>query len=150
MPPDAVKLLLAAIALVTETPGYGSMGADLRQRWESGKLRLEPIDDRGTTSFNGIIRIGPETLADGPVATAATLVHEHFHTTQFPLSKTVSFWSGVITQTPVWQRLERPAYRAAVAYLEALAQSHPNLAAICHQEINATRSSFETFYRAVL
>lgn len=150
MPPDAEALLLAAITLVSETPGYSHIAADLHQRWNSGKLRIEPITDRGTTSFNGIIYIGPETLGDGLVATAATLVHEHFHTTQFPLTKTVSFWSGVFTSTPVWQRLERPAYRAAVAFLEALSQSRPDLTRDCQHEIAATHASFQSFYKDTL
>jgi hypothetical protein len=146
MPPDAEQVLVAALALVEATPGYEAIGADLQQHWESGKLRIEPISDRGTTSFRGVIRIGPETLADGPIATAATLVHEHHHTTQFPLLKTASFWAGIFTATPVWRRLERPAYQAAVAFLTALALSRPDLAEACQQEIEATRASFASFY----
>lgn len=150
LPPDAEAVLLAALVLVGQTPGYESTAADLNRRWKSGKLRIEPITDRGNASFSGVIRIGPETLADGLVATAATLVHEQFHTTQFPLAKTASFWSGIVTGTPVWQRLERPAYRAAVAFLETLAQSRPDLASDCQREIVATRVSFQSFYEDTL
>jgi hypothetical protein len=139
-----------ALALIASVPGYEGVARSLRDKQTGGKLRLEAIEDRGSASVLGVIRIGPEVLADGPVALAATLVHEHFHTTQFPLVKTVSFWVGAFTGTHVWQRLERPAYQAAVEFLETLALARPDLAAECGREIEATRASFQAFYNAAL
>jgi hypothetical protein len=138
--------LAEALALIASVPGYETIARSLHDKQTSGKLRLENIADRGSASVWGVIRIGPEVLADGPVALSATLVHEQFHTTQFPLVKTGSFWAGVVTGTPVWRRLERPAYRAAVGFLQALARARPDLAAECAREIGATCASFQSLY----
>jgi hypothetical protein len=135
-----------AIALIDSVPGYEGIASALSQKRAAGKLRVEAIADRGSASVWGVIRLGPEVMGEGPVAIAATLVHEHFHTTQAPLAKTASFWTGVFTRTPVWRRLERPAYRAAVEFLEALARSRPELATMCAAESDATRTSFEAHY----
>ncbi len=139
-----------ALALIASVPGYGAVVGSLHEKRSAGKLRLEDIEDRGSASALGVIRIGPEALSDGPVALAATLVHEQFHTTQFPLTKTASFWAGAITRTHVWRRLERPAYRAAVEFLQALARARPDLADQCAHEIAANESAFRALYNDAL
>ncbi len=139
-----------ALALIASVPGYEEVAQSLRDKQTAGKLLCEDIEDRGSASMLGVIRIGPETLSDGPVALAATLVHEHFHTTQPPLTKTASLWAGVFTRTHIWRRLERPAYRAAVEFLQALARARPNLAETCAHEIAANESAFRALYNDAL
>jgi hypothetical protein len=89
----------------------------------SGQLRFDPtLSDRAVTDWRGHITVGSEPMTGCLVGLAETLVHEQFHRTQPAYAKTLSFWGGIITQTPVWRRLEMPAYRAAYAFLIAMEQ----------------------------
>lgn len=143
-------LLDEALALIASAPGYEAVAAHLEDLRSKGKIRVEEIADRATASVWGALALGPEALTGGAVGLAETLVHERFHLTQAPLAKTASFWGGVFTGTPVWRRLERPAYRAAVAFLDALAQVRPDLAFACSSESEAVRAAFLAHYGAEL
>ena len=147
---DATESLVEALALIASVPGYDGVAAELSELRARGKLRVANISDRGQASVWGTITLGPEAFEGGAVGLAETLVHERFHLTQFPLSKTVSFWSGVFTRTPVWRRLERPAYRAALEFLGALAAARPELADECFTEAEAVRASFLAHYGEAL
>ena len=139
-----------AIALIARVPGYEGVAAELSELRVRGRLRVANISDRGQASVWGTITLGPEAFEGGAVGLAETLVHERFHLTQFPLAKTASFWGGVFTGTPVWCRLERPAYRAALAFLDALAAARPELADECFSESEAVRASFSAHYGEAL
>lgn len=142
MNPD--ERLAAAIGLIESVPGYEAVAAHLRQC----TIRYVPtLEDRGeVTRFSGVVLIGPEALQSGLVGLAETLVHEEYHTRQHPLCKTHSFWSGVFTRTDVMARYERPAYRAAANFLEALARAHPEHADEARAEAEVVRASYTAFY----
>ena len=149
-PPGGGALLDEALALIGSVPGYEAVAAQLAGLRARGRLRVEEISDRGTASVWGVITLGPEAFEGGLVGLAETLVHERFHLTQFPLARTVSFWGGVLTWTPVWRRLERPAYRAALDFLAALAAARPELAEECSSEAESVRAAFLAHYGAAL
>ncbi len=145
MTPQAV--IRDAVALIGSVPGYARVARDLERR----RILFDPrLPDRGQASLGGTIRIGPETLHGDRdavlVALAGTLVHEHHHTRQNPFLKTLSFWRGVFTRTHPMGRYERPAYEQQSAFLDALALSHPELAALAARERDAARASFAACY----
>ena len=145
-PPGGGALLEEALALIGSAPGYGAVAAHLAALRARGRIRVEAISDRGTASVWGVITLGPEAFEGGAVGLAETLVHERFHLTQFPLAKTVSFWGGVFTGAPVWRRLERPAYRAALDFLSSLSLARPDLEGECLSESEAVRAAFLAHY----
>ena len=142
---DAVVVIEAAIALIASVPGYEGVGESLVRRRVS---YVPTLEDRGQATLTGVILIGPEALEGSLVGLAETLVHEEFHTRQNPFLKTHSFWSGVFTQTPVMARYERPAYGAAISFLEALARSQPALAQEALSEAELVRASYTALYGA--
>lgn len=141
-------LLTDAIDLVERTPGYEAAGAELRAMAATGRIVLRPdLTDRAHAGLTGRIYLGPEPFADGSaVGLAETLVHERYHLHQLPLLKTASFWAGVVTGTPTMRRYERPAYRAAFDFLEAVRATFPELAAEVRREQKAVLQSFEAHY----
>lgn len=145
-PDDAIQM---AVCLIAAVPGYAGVAGDLRR----GRVLFAPgLLDRGQASLRGTIRIGPEALAGAGdamlVSLAGTLVHEHWHTRQNALLKTVSFWRGVWSRTPPMRRYEWPAYAQQRAFLGALAASHPTLASLAARERDAVLASFHACYGA--
>lgn len=137
----------SALQLIAATPGYEMAARELAQLAKMGRLYFDAsLEDRAKTGLLKTITIGPESAASSPLSLAQTLVHEQFHLHQNPLLKTVSFWSGVATGSPVMARYERPAYRAAWEFLEAAARVHPHLAAEAHAEQNAISLVFENCF----
>jgi hypothetical protein len=138
----------SALQLIATTPGYEMTARELNQLAQKRRIFLdESLADRAQTSLLKTIVLGPEAVASSPLSLAQTLVHEQFHLHQNPLLKTVSFWSGVATRTPVMARFERPAYRAAWAFLEAAARTHPGLSSEARAEQNAIRLVFENDFK---
>ncbi len=137
-----------ALQLLAATPGYEKTARELQQLAQSGHLRFDAsLQDRAQAGLLKTITIGPEAMASSPLSLAQTLVHEQFHLHQNPLLKTVSFWSGIGTRTPVMARYERPAYRAAWDFLEAAKSAHPHLASEARSEQNAIRIVFENDFK---
>jgi hypothetical protein len=134
-----------AIHLIRTTPGYAEVAIDLAQRASQGQIRVDAfLEDRAQAGLLGTITLGEEAATASALSLAQTLVHEHFHLRrQHPLQKTTSFWSGVVSRTPVMSRYEKPAYRAAWDFLEATKASHPNLASEAQEEQNAIAQVFE-------
>ncbi len=137
-----------AIQLIAAVPGYATVAADLSRT----RIRYVPhLTDRAQTTLRRAIIIGPEPFADpgdaGLVSLAATLVHEHYHTRQNPFLKTFSFWLGIFTRTHPLRRYEAPAYARQLAFLDALAASHPPFAALARHERAAVLASFTAHYR---
>lgn len=136
-----------AIDLIGSVPGYAETAQDLRQR----RIRYRPnFTDRGQVSLWGTILLGPEPFEGageaGRVSLAGTLVHEHWHTRQSPILKTVSFWRGVFTRTHPMRRIEWPAYRRQAGFLQSLADSCPSLQDIARRERAAALVSFTAVY----
>lgn len=141
--PDTPAALHQAIGLIRLTPGYTEAGVHLAQLASEGRIKVNlDLEDRAQASLLGTITLGPEAIEASMVSLAQTLVHEHFHLRQNPLLKTVSFWSGVVTRTPVMRRYEQPAYQAAIDFLEAVRQTHPHLALEAQAEQAAIRQVF--------
>jgi len=137
----------AAIALVTRTPGYGVVGAGLKAHLSRGRVCFDPaLPDRAQAGLTGRIVLGPEAMGSPTLSLAQTLVHEWHHVHQFPLEKTVSFWMGALMGRPVMGRFERPAYRAALRFLQAAAQAFPDLADAARAEQGAITTVFEAEY----
>ena len=144
MAQEALKIA-EAIALIARVPGYGEVAQNLACR----TVRYVPtLEDRGEATLFGVILIGPEALEGSLVGLAETLVHEEFHTRQNHFLKTHSFWSGVFTRTPVMARYERPAYRAALDFLAALAAAFPEHADEALAEHEMVQASYSAFYGA--
>jgi hypothetical protein len=138
----------SALQLLAATPGYEMMARELNQLAQKRRILVdESLADRAQTGLLKTIVLGPEAAASSPLSLAQTLVHEQFHLHQNPLLKTVSFWSGIATRTPVMARFERPAYRAAWVFLEAVACAHSCLSSEARAEQNAIRLVFENDYR---
>ncbi|MDX1934618.1 MAG: hypothetical protein SFU56_18620 [Capsulimonadales bacterium] len=141
-----------AIALIAEVPGYAAVAGELRTLRTGGRLRIDlTLRDRAVTDFLGRITVGPEAIRDDRVGLAATLVHERFHRTQPVFAKTLSFWGGVFTRTPVWRRLEEPAYRASLDFLRVLEDWARDsgrivLAEAARREQAVVGTAFRTFY----
>ncbi len=143
--------ITAAIDLICATPNYGAIGWRLAQLTAKNRLRVDlNLEARAETSLRGIITLGPEAIASNPVSLAQTLVHEAYHVCQNPFLKTVSFWSGVATRTPIMRRYEQPAYQAALDFLSALQQVRPDLAAEVEAEQNAVRCVFANDFGVML
>jgi hypothetical protein len=146
------QVFQAAFDLILRVPGYPHTGKILTALYQAGDIRFDStLEDRATTDWRGIITVGPEAVDSGRVGLAETLVHEQFHRTQPVYTKTISFWSGIATKTPVWRRLELPAYRAALDFLKALEvyaqqQQDPELVAEAQREQFAVTASFRAFY----
>lgn len=139
--------IAAAIDLIARTPDYEAAAAELAQRLESGRIAFLPsLIDRGQATLSGVILVGPEAMAASALSLAETLIHEQYHLHQFPLLKTVSFWSGIATRTPVMRRYERPAYETALRFLDAAARAHPALAGEAHEEMAAVAAAFAAEY----
>lgn len=140
-----------AIDLVRRTPGYQKIGVELAQLASENRIRFDAtMEDRAQTALSGIITLGEEAVASSALSLAQTLVHEHFHLHQNPLQKTVSFWGGIVSRTPVMARYEKPAYRAAWNFLEAAKMAHPQWAHEAQAEQNAIAQVYETSFGAPL
>jgi hypothetical protein len=139
--------LREAILLIGRTPGYAETARELAELLARGKIRFVPtLEDRGQATLTGVILLGPEPFQEGTLGLAETLVHEAYHRHQFPLLKTASFWSGVVTGTPVMRRYERPAYEAALRFLEAVETAFPEWAAEARQERALVAATFAQVY----
>lgn len=138
----------AAIALIESVPGYDAVARDLRHLAATGRIRFDAaLIDRAHAGLLGAITLGPEPLAADPLGLAETLVHEHHHLKrQNPFAKTSSFWLGVATGTPVLARYEKPAYDAALRFLEAVAAAFPDLRARAESEHAAVTQNFAAEY----
>ena len=143
--------LNAAIDLVRRTPGYQKIGVELAQLASDGRIRFDAkMEDRAQTALSGIITLGEEATSSSALSLAQTLVHERYHLHQNPLLKTVSFWGGIVSRTPVMARYEKPAYRAAYNFLEAAKKAHLHLAGEAQSEQNAIAQVYETSFGAPL
>lgn len=137
----------AALDLIAATPGYAAAARDLARLQDRGRIRFAPtLADRAHAGLTGRITLGPEALDGSVLGLAETLVHEYHHTRQFPLLKTLSFWKGVLTRTPVLRAYERPAYQAACDFLTAVARHFPDLTAEAAAEHAAVRETFAANY----
>jgi hypothetical protein len=146
-----LETLARALSIIGATPGYKTVHTDLTRLISKNKLRFSPrLPDRAQTSLFGIITLGPEAVESSPLSLAQTLVHEQFHLHQNPLLKTVSFWVGVFTRTPVMQRYEQPAYQAAIDFLEAVKSSHSVLKHEANREQSEVRQAFHAGYGGIL
>lgn len=144
LPASAIE---EALDIIAATPGYRSVAGKLRRLAARGRIYFHAgLEDRARAGLAKTITLGPEAMESHPLSLAQTLVHEHYHLHQNPFLKTVSFWSGVATRTPVMRRYERPAYRAADEFLEAVKKSQPSLAAIARAEQEAIRRVFAQSY----
>jgi hypothetical protein len=149
--PDLSTALPEALRLICSILGYSKIGVHLAQLALEGRIRVNlNLSDRAQAGLLGTITLGPEAAEASPVSLAQTLVHEAYHLRQNPLLKTVSFWSGVVTHTPVMRRYEQPAYQAAVDFLEAVKHKHPHLANQAQDEQNAVRQVFATDFGGML
>ena len=135
-----------AIAIVRTTRGYEKVAQDLAQLASENRIRFDArLEDRAQAGLTGTITLGEEAASSSALSLAQTLVHEHFHLRkQNPLLKTVSFWRGVATRTPVMARYEKPAYRAAWDFLEMVARSQPLLANEARAEQSAIAQVFQS------
>lgn len=151
MPTAAENAVTAALDLIARTPGYEETAHQLEVRRERGRLRIDPdLIDRAQATLTGTILLGPESLEGDTLGLAQTLVHEHYHLRQNPFEKTVSFWQGVALRRPVMRRYERPAYEAALRFLEAVARAFPDLAGKARREAEEIRATFEVHYGGTL
>jgi hypothetical protein len=133
-----------ALRVIRSTRGYVPVGVELAQLASQGQIIVDAeMEDRAHASLLGSIMLGPEAVAATPLSLSQTLVHELFHLHQNPFEKTLSFWLGVFTGTPVMQRYERPAYLAAFRFLEAVKASHPHLSREAEAEQRAVAQVFE-------
>lgn len=140
-----------ALHLIQTTPGYTEIGVRLAQLASEGRIRLDmELEDRAQAGLLGTITLGPEAAEASPLSLAQTLVHEDHHLRQNPLLKTASFWSGILTRTPVMRRYEQPAYQVAIDFLEAAKQAHPHLADAAQREQNAVRQVFAADFGTML
>lgn len=136
-----------ALGIIAATSGYHRVADELRRLAARGRVRFHAgLEDRAHAGLTKTVILGPEALESHPLSLAQTLVHEHYHLHQNPFLKTVSFWSGVATRTPVMRRYERPAYHAAYAFLEAVKTSQPALATVAQSEQVAICQVFEQSY----
>ena len=149
--PFQAASLQEALHIVRVTPGYATVGVELSQLASQGRIDFDPdLEDRAHASLSGTLRLGPEAVQSSPLSLAQTLVHEHFHLCQNPFLKTLSFWSGVASGTPVMRRYEKPAYRAAHDFLEAVKRARPELSKEAESEQRAIRQVFASVFGAEL
>lgn len=143
--------LQAALHLIAATPSYAPLAQTLAQLATDGKIRHDPnLPDRAVTHLSGDITLGNEALNSAPLSLAETLVHESHHRTQNPFAKTASYWAGIATGTNPMLRYERPAYQAAVDFLQAVVRASPADAAFAAQEIDEVRDAFAQNYGGTL
>jgi len=136
-----------AIALILRTPGYEDAARDLADAVARGKMRFAAdIEDRAHAGLTGVYHIGDEALSGSRLGLAETLIHERHHTQQNPLAKTASFWKGALTGANVMRDFERPAYEAAIAFLQTVERSLPDLADEARYEQSAIRQVFLSEY----
>ncbi len=140
-----------AIALILRTPGYEEAARDLSDTVARGKMRFAAdIEDRAHAGLTGVYHIGDEALNGSCLGLAETLIHERHHTHQNPLAKTASFWKGAFTGANIMRDYERPAYEAAIEFLQAVERWLPDLADEARQEQSAIRQVFLTEYGEAL
>ena len=140
-----------AIRLIQSTPGYVEIGVALAQMASENRIRVDGnLEDRAQAGLLGTITLGPEAVESSALSLAQTLVHEHFHLRQNPLQKTVSFWSGVLSLSPVMKRYEQPAYQAGIDFLEAVKRKHPHLTDEADNEQAEIRQIFELDFGGIL
>ncbi|MFM7323017.1 MAG: hypothetical protein ACKO5K_16075 [Armatimonadota bacterium] len=141
-----------AIARIGAVPGYASVARDLGALLDAGRIRHDPdLEDRAVVEWTGMVVLGEEPFQGASVGLEETLVHEHHHRKrQANLMKSASFWTGVVTKTPVMARYERPAYRAALDYLAAVGVARPDDRIDAEREAEAVRRTWEIVYRLPL
>lgn len=141
-----------AIALIRRTSGYTDVADDLDAWFASLDVIYDPnLPDRAQVSVLGTLILGPEPFEPPLLGLAETLVHEHHHRfRQHHLQKTVSVWAGIATRTPVMARYERPAWRAALAFVQTVRQHQVCDPAECDAEEHAIRTSWEIHYQIPL
>ena len=140
-----------AIDLIGRVAGYEGVALRLTALRDRGKIRFAAdMEDRGRASLTGIITLGTEAFAGSLLGLAETLAHEEFHCQQNPFLKTASFWAGVATRTPTMRRYERPAYLAALRFLESAESSLPKWAEEAKRERREVRAAFARHYGATL
>jgi len=140
-----------AIELIGRTPGYAGEARELADLLARGRIHCAPgLEDRALVTLTGRIQLGPEALDGSLVGLAATLIHERFHLHQSPFLKTASFWAGVATRTPILRRYERPAYAAALRFLQTVAGTFPDLATIARGEAEGVEATFAAVFGAPL
>lgn len=149
MNPEQERHLSEAIRLVATTPGYEAVGQELAQRKADDKITFDPnLPDRAqTANFTHVLVLGPEAMESDTVSLAQTLVHEHHHIHQSPLEKTTSFWTGIVKREDAMQRYEKPAYDAALRFLQAVETAHPELANSARSEYQMVAQAFEVNYQ---
>ncbi len=153
VPQNVEAAIREAIALIRATPGYADQADTLSHLLEAGKIRyVGTLEDRAHAGLLGTITLGPEPFAAGAtvLGLAETLVHELFHLGQNPLEKTASYWTGVFTRTDSMVRYERPAYTAALEFLQTYKNRNPADAPSVDEEIVAVQSTFLSAYGDVL
>jgi len=138
--------------MIRRTPGHTVVADDLEAWFASGDVIYEPnLPDRAQVTVLGILILGPEPFDPPLLGLAETLVHEHHHRfRQHHLQKTVSVWAGIATRTPAMARYERPAWRAALAFVHAVRQHQICNPADCDSEEFAIRTSWEIHYQIPL
>ncbi len=146
-----LAVLSEALELIRATPGYLETGVALAQLASENRIRIDGnLPDRACTNVWGIITLGPEAIESSALSLAQTLVHERYHLRQNPFLKTASFWTGVLTRTPVMRRYEQPAYQAALDFLEVVKRTQPHLTVEANSEQNAIRVVFANDYGVAL
>jgi hypothetical protein len=137
-----------ALQIIRAVPGYTEVGVELAQLASENRIRFDPaLEDRAQAGLLGVITLGPEAMGSSSLSLAQTLVHEHFHLRrQNPFLKTLSFWSGIASGTPVMKRYEQPAYQAAHDFLEVVKRTKIHLANEADNEQRAIRQVFNTEY----
>lgn len=145
--PSQEATLQEALRIVRAAPGYAAVAVALSQMASEGQIDFDPnLDDRALAGLLGTLTLGPEAMHASPLSLSQTLVHEHFHLRQNPLLKTLSFWIGVASGTPVMRRYEQPAYQAAHDFLEAVKRVRPALVEEAEFEQRAIRQVFATTF----
>src|SRR5690349_20484335 len=124
--PQNAPVLGSAFQIIRSTPGYAKIAVELAQLASDNRIRIDrELEDRAQAGLLGTIILGVEAIESHPLSLAQTLLHEYYHLKQNPFEKTISYWCGVWKRTPVMQRFERPAYRAALDFLQSVENSHP-------------------------
>ena len=140
-----------ALELICSIRGYKETGIALQKLAAQNRIRFDrEMEDRAQTGLLGNITLGPEAIASNTVSLAQTLVHEAYHLHQNPFLKTVSFWTGFLTHTPVMRRYEQPAYQAAIDFLADVKRTQPHLAQEAEREQNAMRCVFANDFGVTL
>jgi len=146
--PELRLRVAEAIERIASVPGYGPVARDLAGWLDAERIHFDPaLADRAVVEWTGRVVLGPEPFEGPGIGLEETLVHEHHHRMrQRNLMKSASFWAGVATRSHVMARYERPAYRAALAYLEAAAAARPDIAPDASREAEAVRRTWDIVY----